>query len=301
MNRWWIYQKERFNLFQYVPMIAGFSFCAVSYSAHVRGINKIDFITCLFAFISTLIWFMLLRVADEHKDYEDDLKYRPYRPVQRGLVKLSELRNIGIVLVIIHLICAFLFEIKLLIPLSIVYFWFFLMCIEFGNPKWLKAHPTIYLVSHMVITPLIDGYGACFEWVPNGSTAVIPMLIFMISSFCDGTTVEVGRKIRIPEDEEFGVDSYTHLWGIKKAICVWAFCMTISFISTCAAGFQVNCGIPITCILSILYISALILCYKFVKNPTRKLAKMFETFSGIWMITMYFSLGGLPFILPLFN
>ena len=171
------------------------------------------------------------------------------------------------------------------------------MCFEFGNPTWLKAHPTIYLISHMVITPLIDGYGASCEWIQSGSTVLFPMFVFMLSSFCDGTTVEVGRKIRIPEDEEFGVDSYTHLWGIKKAVSVWLFCMTISFISTVCAGFQVNIGIPILIILSILYISAWILGISFLRKPSRKLAKGFETFSGVWMITMYFSLGLLPFII----
>lgn len=296
-NRWYIYQKERFNLAQYVPMILGFSFCAVSYSMHIREAETLNWIACIISFIVTLGWFMLLRVADEHKDYEDDLKYRPYRPVQRGLIKLNELRNIGLVIFIIQVLLAIIWEPKQLILLAIVYFWFLLMCFEFGNPTWLKAHPTIYLISHMVITPLIDGYGASCEWIQSGSTVLFPMFVFMLSSFCDGTTVEVGRKIRIPEDEEFGVDSYTHLWGIKKAISVWLFCMTISFISTVCAGFQVNVGIPILIILSILYISAWILGISFLRKPSRKLAKGFETFSGVWMITMYFSLGLLPFII----
>ena len=296
-NRWLIYQKERFNLLQYVPMIAGFSFCAVSYSSHIRGDGTINWYAVLVAFISTLAWFMLLRIADEHKDYEDDLKYRPYRPVQRGLVSLRELRIIGYFLFIIQISIAIIFEIKMLIPLAIVYFWFLLMSFEFGVSKWLKAHPTVYLISHMVITPLIDGYGACFDWVPFGSVPIVPMLIFMLSSFCDGTTVEVGRKIRCEEDEEFGVDSYTHLWGIKGAIRAWLFCMTISFISTCAAGFQVGVGHVITCILSVLYLYAIFMCIRFVKTPNRKYAKAFETYSGVWMITMYFSLGLLPIIL----
>jgi hypothetical protein len=72
--------------------------------------------------------------------------------------------------------------------------------------------------------------------------------------------------------------------------------MTISFISTVVAGFQVNVGIPILIILSILYIIAWILGISFIKKRTRKLAKGFETFSGVWMITMYFSLGLFPFI-----
>jgi 4-hydroxybenzoate polyprenyltransferase len=40
--------------------------------------------------------FFQLRVADEHKDNEDDTKYRPERPVPRGLVTLGELRVVAI-------------------------------------------------------------------------------------------------------------------------------------------------------------------------------------------------------------
>lgn len=296
-NRWWIYQKERFNLLQYVPMIAGFSFCAVSYSMHIRGAETLNLAACIWSFIVTLGWFMLLRVADEHKDYEDDLKYRPYRPVQRGLVSLKELKYIGIGIGIIQFLIVLFWCPKQLILLGVVYYWFYLMCIEFGNPKWLKLHPTIYLLSHMIITPLIDGFGASFEWIQSGETMIFPMFLFMLSSFCDGTTVEVGRKIRIPEDEEFGVDSYTYLWGIKRAVFTWIFCMTISFISTVIAGYQVGVGFPIACILSVLYIVAWYLGLSFIAEPTRKLAHLFETFSGIWMLVMYFSLGLLPFII----
>jgi len=32
MKKWWIYQKERFPLLQYIPMMIAFGFCAVSYS-----------------------------------------------------------------------------------------------------------------------------------------------------------------------------------------------------------------------------------------------------------------------------
>ena len=42
-------------------------------------------------------FFFQLRVADEHKDNEDDTKYRPERPVPRGLVTLKELRVVAFV------------------------------------------------------------------------------------------------------------------------------------------------------------------------------------------------------------
>ena len=43
-------------------------------------------------FIVTFLQFLMVRIVDEFKDYEEDCKYRPYRPVPRGLIKLKELK-----------------------------------------------------------------------------------------------------------------------------------------------------------------------------------------------------------------
>ena len=43
-----------------------------------------------------LLFFLQLRIADEFKDFEDDARYRPYRPVPRGLVTLRELAWVGV-------------------------------------------------------------------------------------------------------------------------------------------------------------------------------------------------------------
>ena len=64
---------------------------------------------------------MLLRIADEHKDFEEDSKYSSYRPVQRGLVTLRELRTIGIALILLQIGTAVWLDIRLLGILAIVY------------------------------------------------------------------------------------------------------------------------------------------------------------------------------------
>lgn len=295
-NRWFIYQKERFPLTQYIPMIFAFSFAAMSYSVHINGRTQFAFWHIVAAFITTLFFFMLLRIADEHKDFEDDSKYRPYRPVPRGLVKRSELRNIGIALVIVQIILAALTDIKMLFVLAVVYAYFALMCKEFFVREWLRKRPIAYLLSHMVITPLIDMCALAFDFVPNNGTNFLAVGVFMISSFCDGTVVEVGRKLRTKEMEEAGVETYTYLWGIKRAVLTWIICLTISFSSTVCAGFQVNAGLEIFCVLLVLYIYALSLSFSFIKEPTPEKSHRFEMFSGVWMIVMYLLLGGVPFL-----
>jgi len=245
--------------------------------------------------LATLFWFMLMRIADEHKDYEEDCQYRPYRPVQRGLVTLKQLRGVGAFLVLGHIALSVWIDWRLLGLLALVYAWFTLMSLEFFVPRWLKAHPTLYLASHMVIMPLIDLYATSLDWLPRGGRFSFGLLVYMISSYCDGTVLEVGRKLRAKENEEYGVDTYTQIWGPKKAMAVWMICMTISGVSTVLAGFQVRVGVPMLIVLSLLYIAAAWAARRFARDPSPKNAKFFELFPGLWMFAMYFMLGVLPF------
>ncbi len=129
-NRWYIYQKERFPILMYIPMIAAFSTSAVGYASILRG-GKVSALSLITSFITSFTVFALLRIADEHKDFEDDSKYRPYRPVPRGLVKLSELRNIGIVLLIIQVIFALILDYTLVPLLFLAWLYLVMMRKEF--------------------------------------------------------------------------------------------------------------------------------------------------------------------------
>src|SRR5688572_5095071 len=98
MNRWWVYQRERFPLLAHGPLIAAFSASAVSYSALLRGETRPAAVSYVVAFLVSLGSFVQLRIADEFKDADEDARHRPYRPVPRGLVKLRELGAIGAVI-----------------------------------------------------------------------------------------------------------------------------------------------------------------------------------------------------------
>ena len=101
------YQKERFPIVQHGPLIAAFTFSASTFSRAARGETGMIPLTHLIAGILTsLCFFFLLRVTDEYKDHEDDCRYRPYRPVPRGLIRLRELSGIAAGLfVVVVLLC----------------------------------------------------------------------------------------------------------------------------------------------------------------------------------------------------
>jgi 4-hydroxybenzoate polyprenyltransferase len=299
MKKWLIYQKERFPILAYLPMMAVFGFSGLSYSMHLNNpdarISDTPITSYVVAILVTLFWFMLIRIADEHKDFEEDSEHRPYLPVQRGLITLKELRFVGISLGIIQVILLILIDWRLIFMLAVVYLWFFLMCKEFFVAKWLKNNPTWYLISHMLIMFFITFLITSIEWLPRGGFFHIGILLYMISSFCDGTVIEVGRKLRAKENEEYGVDTYTQIWGPGRAMVFWLICMTISGTSTVLAAFQVGVGMIAFGVLLIFYLYAIFIAMRFGKKPTPQNAKVFKVFPGLWMMLMYVILGIVPF------
>jgi 4-hydroxybenzoate polyprenyltransferase len=94
-QRLWIYQRERFPLGRTAVLIAVFSAASISVSAHLAGRALPPWPAFLVAFIVTLVIFFQMRACDEVKDAEDDARYRPERPVPRGLVSGPVVRGPG--------------------------------------------------------------------------------------------------------------------------------------------------------------------------------------------------------------
>ncbi len=297
MNKWWIYQDERFPLKQYIPMVAAFSFCAVSYSAFLRGtvLAPAAFFT---AFITALAFFMLLRVADEFKDFEDDSKYRSYRPVPRGLVTLGELRIVGVALVLIQGAAALIYQPALLPVLLVAWVYFGMMSKEFFAARWLRRHPLCYMVSHMFIMPLIDLYATACDWIAagEGAHALMGLMWFLIASFFNGAVIEIGRKIRPVKDEEEGVETYSYLWGINRAVYAWFGAMLLAGAMALAAGAKIGFLPQVAMILGAAFAVAVFTAYKSLATRDAFKGKHFESVSGVWVLSMYIALGVLPIL-----
>jgi 4-hydroxybenzoate polyprenyltransferase len=297
-SRFWIYQKERFPLIAHGPLILSFSFCAVSISARLRAQEWPAWESVMVAFVSALIFFLQLRIADEFKDAEEDAKYRPYRAVPRGLVKLSELAILFALGALVQLLLALWLNFMLGAVLLVVWCYLGAMSVEFGVPKWLKAHPITYLWTHMLIMPLIDLYASATDWI-MGEHPLPPdgLVYFLIASFFNGIVIEIGRKIRVESQEEEGVETYSLLWGCKKAAIVWWLMVAITLVFGCLAAHRAGAFIAVSVVLASLALVLGIFVVVFVTKESEKRAKMFETAAGIWTLCLYLSIGLLPGIL----
>ena len=295
-NRWWIYQRERFPIFAHGPLIIIFCMAVMFFSALQQDELVLpDLVRICGAVVTTLILFFQLRVADEFKDFEIDSKYRPERPVPRGLVQLRELARLAYAGAAIQFLIAVFIDVGLLPILAAVWAYMALMTKEFFAPEWLRKHPAIYLLSHMLIMPLIAFYISAFDWLcvcramPQGMSWILS-----VAFFC-GLVLELGRKIRIPRLEREGVETYSAIWGTDTAVAIWlgaiaaavvTYANAASLITT--SGLHINLGAA-ALIIGVLTLS--IFPKRYDGGYPEFAAKIIEPSSGLVALLLYLGLG----------
>ena len=159
-------------------------------------------------------YFFMLRVFDEHKDYDEDLINYPDRVLQSGLITLDHLKVAGGLAIAVQ----FFGSLFLDGGFGMITMWWLavfayssLMGKEFFVAEWLKSHFVLYAVSHMLSMPLV------LIWLAQvgAGNETLPVEIGLLAglAFLSGTAFEVTRKMRGPEEERDTVDSYTKIMG----------------------------------------------------------------------------------------
>lgn len=303
-NRWWIYQKERFPIFAHGPLIVVFCLAVMFFSALQQEPAVLpDLIRISGAVISTLILFFQLRVADEFKDYEIDLKYRPERPVPSGLVQLQELAKLAYLGAAIQFLIAVFIDIGLLPILAAVWAYAGLMTKEFFAADWLRQRPAIYLLSHMLIMPLIAFYISAFDWLCACRAMPQGMLWILSVAFFCGLVLELGRKIRIPRLEQKGVETYSALWGTGTSVAIWLVSIAAAVIAYAnAAALITSSNLHFGFGAAALIIGVLTLSLfpkRYDRGYPEIAARIIEPSSGLVALLLYLGLGPIQAIIRL--
>jgi 4-hydroxybenzoate polyprenyltransferase len=299
-RRFLIYQAERFPLAGLAPLITLFTFSSVAYSRSARGASGfIPLHVFAVGAFTAITLFFLLRVLDEHKDAAWDLRFRPELPVPRGLISLGELRRIAGAAVLLALIANLVVAPILLLPLLIVGLWATLMTKEFFVSDWLRAHPAAYLLTHMAIMPLIDGYTTGLDWLRGAEHRPRGLALFLLVTFANGILIEVGRKIRAPEAEREGVDTYTKAWGTHAAPAVWLLALVLSALLAWRASFHTGVAAAAAGVLAVLALPCAWSALRFLRRPTVAASRHIDLASQAWPAVTYLVLGALPFAIAL--
>lgn len=316
-----IYLNERFPLgknsfFVLIFTLSGYIYTSLLYNSKIMylftngvkiGIFQYKIIAL---FIIIFMFFFQLRITDEFKDYEEDLKYRAYRPVQRGIISLKTLGKIGIATVITQIILAHVIDPEIIYFMIFVWIYMFLMAKEFFIKKWLTKRILIYALSHVVIMVFITLVivEATQYIVPknifdvfilqrykhNIDVALIPLFAL---NYLNGIVLEIGRKTRRADEEEHGVQTYSKLWGKKKAVVILSLLFVIEY-------FLVILGLAHTyekyfffdgLTLLVILVVSIYFMIKFLKKDLS--GKIVESVSGLWIIFSSMGMGLLPYFI----
>ena len=329
-----IYLNERFPLgknsfFVLIFTLSGYIYTGLLYNSKIiklilskevnrvlllggKGIDKVPIIwyKLLPLFIIIFMFFFQLRITDEFKDYEEDLKYRAYRPVQRGIISLKALGKIGIATIIIQIILAHVINPKLIYFMLLVWIYMFLMTKEFFIKNWLTERILIYALSHVVIMifitlVIVKGTGYILEShfletlylsvEKYGKNIFIGLIPLFALNYLNGIVLEIGRKTRKVDEEEHGVQTYSKLWGRKKAVIILSLLFIIEY-------FFVILGLAHTykeyfffggLTLLVILVVSIYFMVKFLKKDLS--GKIVETVSGLWIIFSSMCMGFLPY------
>jgi 4-hydroxybenzoate polyprenyltransferase len=300
-KRLYTYQKERFPLLGHGLLVAAFSFSAISYSRICRGESGfVPWPVFAMGIFTTITLFMLVRIFDEFKDAEEDAEFRKHLPMPRGLIKFSELKTIGIIIAIAQIAVNAWFFPKMLLIYAIVIGYLLLMGKEFFIVDWLKAHPFWYVTSHMLIIPLIDIYASGLDWLLSGASAPKGLLFFFAVSFMNGIVLEIGRKIKSPDQEATGVNTYTAMLGTDRAVWLWLAVLLATLLLAIAAVQYAGYGLLGWIVLGFVFLICATPAIGFLKEKSGKMAKYIEYSSALWTISMYLTLGGAAMLSRLF-
>ena len=325
-----IYLNERFPLgknsfFVLIFTLSGYIYTGLLYNSKIitpilskevnRGpllwdkeIDKVPIIwyKLLPLFIIIFMFFFQLRITDEFKDYEEDLKYRPYRPVQRGIISLKALGKIGLATVIVQIILAHVINPKLIYFMLLVWIYMFLMTKEFFIKNWLTERILIYALSHVVIMifitlVIVKGTGYILQdhfletlylllekYEKNIFIGLIPLFAL---NYLNGIVLEIGRKTRKANEEEHGVQTYSKLWGRKKAVFILCILYAIEYILVLLglSNMYKEFFLTGTLILTITLVISIYFMIKFLKKDLT--GKIPENISGIWILISSMNMG----------
>lgn len=297
-RRLWQYQHERFPVLVHGPVISVFTAAAFFYSRQATGqTGPVPWWILLQGIGITFGFFLLLRILDEFKDHQLDCLYRSQLPVPRGLIRLHELAIVAALTLGGQIALLLAFQPQMLSIFLLVLVVLLLMQVSFFIPRWLASRPLAHTLSHMVIIPVIDLYSSGLDWRLGGSHPPQILFLFLAFSYFNGLVIELGRKLRLPADEQPGVSTYSRHYGLRPAIGLWLLALTLAWLAAVLAlrVVVVSHNQPVL-LLTLWFSAAAIMGAGAAARPGRNALRGMEAASLLWTF-----LSCLTLCLPTFN
>jgi len=284
------YFAERFPLVGYGVLIVSY-YSSNQFLAEVLtrpGETLVYNFGSLLGGLTILCMFFHLRVFDEHKDFDSDMQHYPNRILQSGLVTLGHLKWLGGLAIGFELVAAAVWmpagKPAALVAVLVTLGYSVLMLREFFVGEWLNRHFLVYTISHMAIMPLMALVVFSFTTGDYFWEAPVWFWVYGMVGFFVTLNWEISRKIRAPEQERDGIESYTKIFGTYGAAYAVLLVRLVDTMIVAAVGWHLGVSIWFYVALLVLFAICLVSFFQFRFQTSAKTAKRMETFAGIYII-----------------
>lgn len=276
---------ERFSPLAYGPMIIVFTLVNGSYfiKAHANsGFIRSSFgiIVALAVMISA---FLRLRLFDEIKDYDVDLKINPNRPLARGVISIEQVRVLISILILFEILVISIFVGLSALLIHIVALAFsMLMFEEFFIGRWIRPHLTTYAITHTFVSVLL-GVSAAF--LMSGQNQIIfskEDFIFFLGNWFYFNLFEFARKSFSKDEERPGVDTYSSLFKpsgaglLSLSQIIFGFLLWGKYLSANLKALSL-----------VLVVVFILITIFYMLRTNKKTAGLFRGFAGLFLILQY--------------
>lgn len=214
----------------------------------------------IFAFL------MILRIADDFKDYELDQRLFPERALPSGRVKKRDLSVAlaGIVIVSVFLNVMFMNNVGWFLFL---YIYGTLMALWFFQKNKIQSSLPLALITHNPVMMVLNVYiitFVCFKYqLPLLSW---PTILLALTMYFPSLIWEVSRKIRAPQDETEYV-TYSKLFTYQKATRFVQILTVLDIVTNVILLWHISfLGVAVL-VLNVIWMT--LQFQQFIKNPTR--------------------------------
>lgn len=278
MHNWWTLIKERFSPGAYGPMIILFTLANALYLSNTTSAS-VSGPRIVLAVLLMLSFFFRMRLFDEIKDYEVDLKINPTRPLARGILSVSQVKLALLFLIVFELVLAAILGMNCFLIHAVAMGYSLLMYEEFFIGDALRPHLTSYAITHTFVSVLLGISSAVAITGASPFELSGSMCFFFLTNWGFFNLFEFARKTFAKEEERPQVASYSNIFGITGA---WALSVSQAIVGVAVISYyQVS---NLLFIALGLYVLATL---PFLILKTVGAAKLFRNVSASYLLTHY--------------
>jgi 4-hydroxybenzoate polyprenyltransferase len=285
-KNFYLYQKERFPI-----VVLGLSFlpAILSSGAVVAQGASITFV--LIALIVSIAYLLHVRIIDEFRDYDHDLKHHKQRPISTGVISLKELKFIDLLTVIAVPLASLYSSMDALVIAVVMLLYSYFARKEFFLGLQFRKHFYLYNAVNLVQMLLLQ---ILVYTLANPSFSFTALVTVHFLFTATGTIIfEFLRKVKSPGDDGTGKDTYTWFLGLDNALLIYAVFATMNILLFIKAMFLTETSITYWIPLSVALVVGT--CSTLLINKLRKEEKTNQLMQLAFML-MYGAFNVLLFL-----